>query len=244
MKSVNSKMSYADKVTLGIQNHVSALYGAKRLGFTPTSVIDIGAHNGDWTTEVRELFPDPQYLLFEPLPTKKDLLKEKFRKTNTEIYSVLLGHDEKREVPFFSMGTGSSVLEEQTSLDREVIFLDMCKLDSITCKHNLGDKVLMKIDVQGFELEVLKGAEKTLSFTELILMEVSLLNYNKEAPLIHQVIPAMEEYGFVPYDFVGFIRKANDNALIQTDMFFVKKDSKLRRSVNRFDQEEFGVIAS
>jgi FkbM family methyltransferase len=87
------------------------------------------------------------------------------------------------------METGSSVLAELTNVPREKIYLDMITLDQIAANHTeLGQNILLKLDVQGYELEVLKGAEKVLQSTELVCMEVSLLNYNSGAPLMPEVI--------------------------------------------------------
>jgi len=244
MNYLQRQLTVREKTFLGLQNLSNALVGAKKIGFNPSYIIDVGAHNGNWTNEVKDIFPEAPFIIIEALPAKTKLLEEMFSESRFDVYGFLLGNEEKKQIPFYSMETGSSVMEELTNVPREMIYLDMTTLDRIAAGHEeLGQSILLKLDVQGFELEVLKGAEKVLDSTELICMEVSLLNYNRGAPLMPEVISAMNQYDFLPFDFVGFHRKSNDCALMQTDMFFIKKSSPLRQKVNRFDQN-FQVIAS
>ncbi len=241
LRTLLSTLNNPEKDLLGQNNLSIALGKAKRLGFDPSYVIDIGAHNGDWTNEVDAIYPSKPFLLIEALPTKIALLKQRFTGERFSIHGCLLGNEEKKDVPFFSMETGSSVLEELTQFPRETIRLDMYTLDAIARQHALGTNVFLKVDVQGFELEVLKGGAETLNQVEMLCLEVSLLNYNQGAPLIVEVIQALHAWGFVPYDFIGFFRKSTDGGLIQADMLFTKENSPLRQKVNRLT-EPFKVI--
>ncbi len=89
---------------------------------------------------------------------------------------------------------------------------------------------LLKIDVQGHELEVLRGAEKSIENTEVCLLEVSLLDLGFNGPLLSEVISFMDARNFQAYDISQFMRRPYDMALFQIDMFFVKKTSSLLAS--------------
>jgi hypothetical protein len=91
--------------------------------------------------------------------------------------------------------------------------------------------------VQGFELEVLAGAQSTLDRTEVVVSEVSLLPYNKGAPLMHEVIAYLAEREFLPYDICGGLRRTSDMALFQTDMIFARRGSELRARRKFWDDE-------
>ncbi len=65
----------------------------------------------------------------------------------------------------------------------------------------------MKLDVQGYEIEVMKGGNIALTNSEAVLMEVALLEYNRGAPLINEVFEFMSSFGFVPYDFCSQQRR-------------------------------------
>ncbi len=81
--------------------------------------------------------------------------------------------------------------------------------------------------MQGHELEVLKGAEKSLAHAEVCLLEVSLMDLGDDTPLLLDVVNFMDDKNFTAYDICQFVRRPFDKALIQMDMFFVKKDSFL-----------------
>jgi hypothetical protein len=88
----------------------------------------------------------------------------------------------------------------------------------------------LKLDVQGYELEVLKGFDRYLSETDVILSEVSLLDIHKGVPLIKDVLDFMHGCGFVVYDICSVsTRRPLDHALWQTDLMFVKEDSAFRK---------------
>jgi len=237
-----SELSAENKARLGKQNLEFSLQQLKKLGYQPEHVIDIGAHNGDWTLEVMKTFPDAHYHLFEPLPHKKQILTDRFDGKKVNLHHVLLGNEKKENVPFYSMESGSSVMSELTSFEREVLQLEMHPLDELLDSQITSNNTLFKIDVQGFELEVFKGAHETLKKSEVICIEISLLNYNEGAPLVDEIITSLKNYGFVPFDFVGFFRKNTDHGLIQADMLFIKEDSAIRKKINDFKSADFQVV--
>ena len=140
-------------------------------------------------------------------------------------------------MPFNTIWTSSSVLEEVTNLEKEVVTLPMMRLDNIEDVRALPDPIFLKLDVQGYELKVLKGAGDTLARSAEVVMEVALLPYNKGAPLMPEVVSFMDQQGFTPYDICGQLRRVSDRALFQVDMIFVRKTSVLREC-SRFSMFE------
>jgi Methyltransferase FkbM domain len=92
---------------------------------------------------------------------------------------------------------------------------------------------LIKLDIQGFELEALKGGSKTFGYTEVYILEVSLFPFSDlpGMPIISDVINFMLERNYVVYDFAGFLRRPLDGALGQCDICFVKRNGFLRSSI-------------
>lgn len=204
--------------------------------------MDVGANVGHWTKSAAKIFGGASFHMIEAQPALvNDLQKIVGAIGARASYSIcLLGAKAKEQVPFHIIGTGSSVFEEVTNLEKEVVSLPMVRLDDIEQVNALPGPIFLKLDVQGYEIEVLKGASNTLARTEAVLMEVALLPYNKGAPLMSEVMLFMDENGFAPYDICGHLRRVSDMALFQVDMIFVRKTSALRnhRRFSMFEQVE------
>ncbi|MEQ8958462.1 MAG: FkbM family methyltransferase, partial [Coleofasciculus sp. C2-GNP5-27] len=87
---------------------------------------------------------------------------------------------------------------------------------------------LLKLDVQGYELEVLKGAEKSLPEIQAILAEINLLDIHQNVPLLADMIAWLDKRNWVAYDICGLTRRPLDKALWQADFIFVPCHSPLR----------------
>jgi hypothetical protein len=130
---------------------------------------------------------------------------------------------------------GSSVLEQFQNKCPESTSLPMQTLDSIASRYKAASPLFLKLDVQGYELEVLRGGQTTLELTECILMEVSLLPYNVGGPLFAEIVRFMDERGFCVYDVCHFHRRQSDEAAFQLDVIFVRNESGLRRPAPFFN---------
>jgi hypothetical protein len=85
----------------------------------------------------------------------------------------------------------------------------------------------IKLDVQGAEIDVLRGASECLRTTKYVLTEVSLHRWNKDAPMIEDVVRYMADRDFEIVDIVDM--HFLDNYLFQIDVLFAHKTSNLRR---------------
>jgi FkbM family methyltransferase len=210
-----------------------SLQNLARIGFRPGAIIDVGANIGAWATTVASIFPDCPIHMIEAQPS----LEPQLAATGFPYSITLLGRESRASVPFFLSGTGSSAMEEVTSFHNERVELPMQALDDLGPVQSLPGPLLLKLDVQGFELEVLAGAQSTLDRTEVIVSEVSLLPYNKGAPLMHEVIAYLAKRDFLPYDICGGLRRTSDMALFQTDIIFARRGSELRAKRKFWDDE-------
>jgi FkbM family methyltransferase len=201
----------------------------RRQGFLPNGIIDIGAHVGDWTRQVKAVFPAASVLMIEARETQRKELEgvcQSLKDVKFDI--VLLGSETKDSVEFFVLNTGSSIYSERSNALRSLTQLPMKTLDELVVCHDwLKPPLFLKLDVQGAEVEVLKGGENALSLAELVQLEVPFASYNEGAPTAADVIVFMNSRGFVLFDVVGFVRYKDD--LLQADFLFVRGDSKLRR---------------
>lgn len=195
-------------------------------GFRPGYILDIGAFEGEWTLMCKTIFSDSNYLMFEAQNSKEDKLAS-LKSTRIDYHIGLLGPELNDKSKFYINETVSSALPESAKDNQEFVEIPMYTVDEVLKRKNISNADFIKLDVQGFELEVLKGATNTLINAEVVLMEVSLIEINKGAPLINDVMSFMNERDFICYDICSIIRRPLDFALWQTDLIFVKKSSNL-----------------
>ena len=204
------------------------LTNLKDQGYAPATAIDIGAYHGEWTKLFKSVFPETKVLMLEAQSSKSPILESVCKEIPNGVdYEIaLLGEKDGEKVTFTEMETGSSVLEESSSFTRNYTEKELVTLDSIV-SHYPDFKTLdfLKLDVQGYELNVLKGASNLLKRTELVYMETSLIPVNKGCPLIADVIQFMTENNFRLLDFCSQIRR-KDGVLWQTDLLFVNSSSQ------------------
>jgi FkbM family methyltransferase len=212
------------------KNRISAL---KDRGFRPKIILDIGANEGQWTNEIKEVFPGSEFVMFEANDINENALKSVGKK-----YMIgVLSNENDKTVEFYSTKgkykTGDSVFVENTRHhfpeNRTVKILKTKTLDSaledLNVKHHHVDFV--KLDVQGSEKCILEGAPKVLKTAEFVLMEVQMLEYNIGAPKVAEMISFMDGLGYEISDILGLYYLPECNLLNQADVLFVKKDSKL-----------------
>jgi FkbM family methyltransferase len=195
-------------------------------GFSPRTIVDVGAYEGGWTETAHRIWPDSHPVMIEPNLAKQKKLAAIAEALHGEVYCALLGSAAGDAVPFHVMETGSSVMNENSSVARTTEMRTVATLDSLPIALE-GKNNFLKIDVQGYELEVLKGAANSLKAFEAILLEVAIIGINEGAPLLHDVTLFMTERGFVAIDVLEIHRRPLDRAVSQIDLVFVRKDSAL-----------------
>ncbi len=199
----------------------------KGLGWNPRTCIDVGAYHGDWAGMFRSIFPDANVLMIEGQDAKEARLKEVAAESAGHIdYAMsLLGAQDGIEVEFAEMETGSSVFEESSPYARHKVKKQLVTLDTLLKRHpRFEGAQSLKLDTQGYEMEVLKGATQLLRTVETVLMEVSLVPINQGAPAFADMVAFMSERNFKLFDFCSQIRR-KDGVLWQTDLMFIRKDA-------------------
>jgi hypothetical protein len=121
--------------------------------------------------------------------------------------------------------TGNSIYKENSAFyDEDKIIV--VEKDTKTLPRVLNNKLfdLIKIDVQGSELDIIKGGLDIIKSSKGILMEVSLVEFNQGAPTKQEVISFMEEIGFEPVEIIANINHPMFHTLIQEDILFLNKN--------------------
>lgn len=212
----------------GPRGFLAALRRARAQGFTPATIVDVGASNGQWTRECMQVFPESRYLLVDPLEENGgDLQRMASANPRTRVWTGALGATAGR-LDMYTHGDQSSFLHSADfpSGRRSV---EVRTLDSFQSDAALAGPMLLKADVQGYELEVLKGASDCLAFTEMLLLEVSFRRMYDNCPLAHEVVAFAGERGFRIYDICNYLQRPADKELAQADLLFVRDGSSLFR---------------
>lgn len=176
----------------------------KNQGVTPKVAYDIGACVLHWTNEAKRIWKDTQYICFEAMPESEPIFVE-----NGVQYNIgVLSNEDNKELTFFQNTNhpgGNSYYRENVEVnpaaaeyfnDGTARKVKAMTLDTIvkTRKFPLPDFV--KMDVQGAEMDVLKGAQETLKTVNHLILELQKIEYNKGAPLREEVIAYVESLGF------------------------------------------------
>lgn len=223
-KVLGEKFKRSIKEQLGVPGLHVTLQMLKSRGFDPKFVIDGGAYEGQWAIDFLEVFPGTKILMLEAQASKADRLNKVIEQyPSVQWHNALLSAEDGKKLFFIEDETASHV---DTSIkDAEGGHVSET-IDAIIERKKLNLPDFIKLDVQGFELEVLAGAEKSLANAEFCLLEVSLLNIGND-PLLIDVITFMDKRNFQAYDICQFMRRPYDKALHQIDLLFIKKDSAL-----------------
>lgn len=185
------------------------------------SILDVGANKGEWSESAGRCWPD---VLIHMIEGNEECSWDLYRSGLPYSIAVLSHSHEDRQlwVSKVTKGcTGASLYREVTD------YYTDDKAEARTVKTTTLDLLLegktfdlIKVDVQGAELDVLKGGPKTVNKAKALILEVSLEEYNKGAPLEDEVVSYVHSLGFRTAAEVG--RHWQMGRLIQKDLLFVR----------------------
>ena len=186
----------------------------------PKTALDIGAYVGDFTRSLLRQFPNCQVVMVEA-----NSHCESYLKTVGCPYEIVALCDYNGQALLYMendnlLGTGASLYKENTNWysKGEKQTVNTKRLDD--CTYFDGASIdLIKMDVQGAELDVIRGGEKTIKNATFVMMETSLLQYNQGAPLIDNVVERMVSMDFCMIDIVEY-HKLSDGTIFQIDILF------------------------
>jgi FkbM family methyltransferase len=210
---------------------LGALAQLARLGYKPQTLIDVGV--AYQTSELYQAFPHASIVPIEPLVEFEPFLR-KICATYKAQY-VLAAAGETPGTAVLNVRDdkiASSLLNEVESfaVHTSPRTISVVTIDEVCRERNLSGPFLIKVDVQGAELQVVAGAKRVLQETEAVILEISLFEFWIGSPQFYEVIARMKQLGFVAYDLCGFLYRPFDNALGQVDMLFARENGLLRQS--------------
>ena len=215
----------------------------KSVGFRPETMIDVGVAYG--TPGFYGVFEDARYLLVDPLEEYRSVMEKLCEQYPGEYHLCLAGPEEgEATLNVHPDLSGSSMYKESEGahVDGEPRTLPMRRLDGLLQSAGYSGPMLLKMDVQGAELDVLAGASAALPQIEVIIMEVSLFSFYADTPQFAEVVAHMLRLGYVVYDIFGGNNRLMDDALGQIDLCFVKEGGMFRQThhyATREQREQF-----
>jgi FkbM family methyltransferase len=195
----------------------------------PQVIFDIGANIGTWTLLAKALYPQAEIHAFEPLPAHAKHFQFSLRGIErVELHQAGLGAANGNAILHVTdFSDASSVLKmseagrSQWNLSEvQEIALELWRLDDFVARYRLPQPDLMKIDVQGFELEVLKGAPSVLAKTRAVITEVSFHEFYRGQCRFDQLVSFLAEDGLFVSAFGA--RTPVGNQLVQSDVLFLR----------------------
>jgi FkbM family methyltransferase len=214
------------KEHLGVPSLHWSLQNLKKKGFNPKNVVDIGAYEGEWTKDFLEVYPNANILMIEAQQKKESILKlVKENNSNVDYTIELVSSDDNLEVNFFENETASHIDFNNNQDSRLSNILKTKSLETILSQKNFSFPSFLKLDVQGHEMEVLKGCLNVLKTVEICLLEVTLIKLGEKDVLFTDLMNFMDLQGFQVYDITQFMRRPFDKAMYQMDVLFIKKDA-------------------
>lgn len=204
-----------------------SLLRIRGLGFKPTAVFDVGAQVG--TMELYETFPESVHILIEPVQENEPRLKSICDALPNATYMIAAAGraSEKGTLLVSKNYLYSGLIPEESAEESETHFpreIQTVALDDLVSSSGVKGPYLLKIDVDGSEIDVLTGSVKMLKETGYAVIESTLFG----SAQIHHVIDFMKDEGFVIYDILEPLYRPLDGALWQVDIAFVPSNSFLR----------------
>ena len=202
------------------EGHFKRLRFHKNKGINFKNVLDIGACNGSWSLLVKSIFPGANILMLEANNDKEHILK---KIGNYKI--ALLSSEANKEVNYYKSlsddASGNSIYLENTNYK----FIPEKRITT-TLKLIVPKDVnydLIKMDVQGSELDIIKGGLDIIKKTKFLLLELQIFEYNKDAPMLSEVLTYLKNINFDLVDVFDLLYSSS-GSLIQIDGFFVNRD--------------------
>lgn len=179
------------------QNHLIYLQKLKQSGFEPKVIYDIGSCVLHWTNIVKHLWPNAKIILFDAMDEVEFLYK------NYDYYIGVLSDTDNKSVKFYQNSThpcGNSYYREIGMNLSHIYFPEnnyvekiTKKLDTIVSERSFPLPDFVKIDVQGAEVDIIKGGINTLKHASRMIVELQHLEYNKGALLNIHSLPLIEQ---------------------------------------------------
>jgi len=181
------------------------------------NIIDGGCHQGNWSKRIKEIYPDSNFYLIDAQDQYRNELDQ-----IGQFYCVALGmRNEDRKFYFAqnkNKSTGSSLYKENSNVLFDEKTIPVKKLSDVVPDQKYD---LIKLDVQGAELEIIEGSLDLFKKTKWVQLECPVFHNNSGSPKFEHYINYMANSGFRVFDIDSILYNYR---LMAVDFLFVNKD--------------------
>jgi len=200
----------------------------------PVAVLDVGANTGQYAGLVRQCGYDGLIVSFEAThEAHRELSAKASRDTNWVVAPLSAVGSRSGSVEIFvsANSMSSSVLpmkhiHEDAEPNSKYVSKQHVPIDTLDALARplipSSGPLYLKIDTQGYEREVLRGASELLPRIEAVQLELSLVQLYEGSPTFTEMVPLLIEMGFELYEMVPGFRDRRSGRLLQVDGFFMR----------------------
>ena len=197
--------------------------------FTPATIIDVGASDGQWSRMAHGVWPEAKLLLFEPNPVFKRALADMVISGACVARAIACQHSDgfstvrmNFEKPYQGVYDLGDEMHEAGA--PEVVTVPVATIDHEVEWRKLPGPYLIKLDTHGREHDILAGARETLKQAGALVIEVYTWSQGPSSMRMAELIPMIEmAHGFLPSDLCEPMRRPYDGRMVQCDMLFEPK---------------------
>jgi FkbM family methyltransferase len=191
-------------------------------------VLDVGAHDGGWARALREAGFAGRIISFEPLTAPAGSLDGGWEWLDV----ALSDRDGSAELHVSGNRKSSSLLPMRElhvrhAPESRIVGAEQVRVACLDSLAVVGadERVYLKLDVQGAELDVLRGAAQTLPRVRIVEAELSAVELYEGQPLMAEVIEHLRSMGFDLIALQTSFRDAESGDLLQSNGLFRRRDS-------------------
>jgi FkbM family methyltransferase len=210
---------------------IEALNNLKSAGFEPKTIIDAGVASG--TPPLYKVFPNSYYYLFEPIKEFSPHIFKILKKHKGEhCPQALSDEDGKAYISPGRIGEDNSTRTWEHpgctmgwKDPKESRLIEQVKLDTFFKDKTLSGPILLKTDLQGHDLQALKGGRNLLKLCEAVITEISFQKQSRrEKTELKDFMSYLSQEKFICVDIFSPLRRENQT-LMQVDGLFIKENS-------------------
>ncbi len=200
------------------------------------TILDVGGYHGEFADRILRHYPAKKILIFEPYPDSVAFLKKRYLKEpRCEVFPFALSDQTgDSELHVLNKTDSSSLLDPEGDADRVLqkpfhevsrTNIKMRRFDEVPGMSAISKFDLVKIDVQGAELKVLRGFGELLSRVESIYIEVNFCSLYKEGAVFCDTHAFLQRSGF-KLGFMQEFRRNEEGVMIYANAFYFRTESR------------------